>query len=99
MDKRITLWEPVQTPDGQGGRSKGYEPRGTVWGEFRKPKRQIVAINGGIVADVEQEISIRFKSEIRRGWRVTYKNRTFDVVDTWQPGKETIMLVCRELVK
>lgn len=99
MNKRITLHEPVKTPDGQGGKGKSYEPRGTVWAELRKPKRQIAAANGGIVADVEQEISIRCREDVRRGWRVTYKDRTFDVLDAYPPGKEAVILVCREMVK
>jgi len=99
MDKRITLLKPVKIPDEMGGYKQTWENAGTVWAEFKKPSLSTVEAHGTVVSEVNQEIAIRYREDVRRGWRVEYRNRTFTVEHTYDYGRESTVMICRELVK
>lgn len=104
MNKRILLQKPNVIPDGAGGLKPGTGGKWadvvTVWAEFRKPNMQTDAANGAIISDMIREISIRYRDDVRKGWRVLYStNKIFSVEHTYDYGRETTVLVCREVVK
>ncbi|HBR33189.1 MAG TPA: head-tail adaptor protein [Firmicutes bacterium] len=100
MDKRITLQKPSKTPDGQGGRKKDFEDVATVWAEFRRPKMATEVEAGAVISDMTQEISIRYRTDVKRGWRVLYGDRSFDVIHPpYDYNRENTILVCREVVR
>ncbi|MEN6567196.1 MAG: phage head closure protein [Veillonellales bacterium] len=108
LNKRITLQKPDLESDGQGGRRKktggtGWVDVATVWAEFKAPKVKELAATGTIVGDLTREISIRRRSDVRRGWRATYTfkgiTKTFDIQHVYDPDLETTVLVCREVVR
>ena len=100
MDKRVTLLKPVRTPDGQGGRKKDFEPVATVWAEFRKPKLVTAEMTGAVISDMTQEISIRYRTDVKRGWRALYGDRVFDIIHPpYDYNRENTILVCREVVR
>lgn len=100
MDRRITLLKTVKNPDRQGGRSTTYEPVATVWAEFRKPKMVIGENAGAIVSEMTQEIVIRYRTDVRRGWRVALGDRIFEVIHPpYDYKRATTTLVCREVVR
>lgn len=99
MDKRIQLCQFTKTPDGRGGRVSKPELVDTVWAEFRKPQFTTSEENGTVVSHLTREIAIRYRADVRRGWQVLYGPKTFDIEHTYDYGKETTVLVCREVVK
>lgn len=100
MNRRVTLMKPTKVPDGQGGRKTTYEPVATVWAEFRTPKLAMGEEAGAIVSDMTREISIRYRTDVCRGWRVLYGDRIFDVIHPpYDYNKENTILVCREVVR
>ncbi len=70
MNWRITLLQPVKTPDGMGGYKTSYQPAGKVWAEFRNPNVKEMTAVGTVVSDLVRLISIRRRTDIQRGWRV-----------------------------
>lgn len=100
MSHRITLQPPTKTADGMGGFSTTWAMGNVVvWAEFKKPKTQTADAVGTVVSDMTREIHIRYRPDVRRGWRVVAGARTFEVEHTYDIGRETTVLVCRELVK
>ncbi len=98
MNKRIQLQEKIKTPDGRGGSKSSWSPVATVWAEFRKPNLDTMEQAGAIVSRMTQKISIRYRADVRKDWQVVYGNRIFDVLHTYDYGKEATILVCQEVV-
>lgn len=100
MDKRVILRRPIKADDGQGGKIKTDDPQGiTVWAEFRKPSLQVVAVNGDVVSVMTREISIRYRPDVSRGWKLEYKNKVFEILGTYQPDKETTIMICKDVTR
>jgi SPP1 family predicted phage head-tail adaptor len=95
---RITLLQPVKTPDGMGGSKTTYQPVGKVWAEFRNPNVKEIPAVGTVVGDLVRLISIRRRTDIKRGWRAQNDGRTYDVLHTYDIDRETTVIVCREVV-
>jgi SPP1 family predicted phage head-tail adaptor len=98
MSWRITLFRPVKNPDGMGGAKASYQAAGKVWAEFRNPNAKELTAAGTVISDLVRLVSIRRRTDIRRGWRVQHNGRNFDVLHTYGIDRETTMLVCREVV-
>lgn len=95
----ITLQEYRRTPDGQGGFKSEWVTVAKVMAKFAKPKLATVQEDGTIISDMTREISIRRRTDIRKGWRVLYEGRIFDVEHTYDYDRTTTVLVCREVLK
>jgi len=93
MDKRIKLQAYVKT----SGLSS-WTTQGAVWVEFKKPDLKTVEVAGNIASELMREIGIRYRTDVRKGWRVLWGTRTFEVMHTYDYGKSTTILVCREVV-
>lgn len=98
MNWRITLLQPVKNPDGMGGSKTTYQDAGKVWAEFRIPNTKEIPAIGTVVSDLVRLISIRRRTDIKRGWRVQNDTRTYDVLHTYDIDLETTVLICREVV-
>lgn len=99
MNHRIDLHRLDTTPDAMGGRKPEWKKDSTVWAEFKKPAVAVVAQNGAVVSEMTREISIRYRKDVRRGWRVIYDGRIYDVEHTYDIGKNATIMVCREVAK
>ena len=99
MNRRIDLYRQETIVDKMGGRKKEWKKDSTVWAEFKKPALAVVAQDGTVASEMTQEISIRYRSDVKRGWRVTYSRITYDVIHTYDIGKTATVMVCREVVK
>ena len=99
MDKRIDLIEPVKTADGAGGYSTVLTKRATVWAEFVKPRVATLQETGTVISEMAREIKIRIRADVKKGWKITWGLKTFDVQHTYDLDRSTTVLVCREVVK
>lgn len=100
LDKRITLQPPTETADGAGGRSTVWTNGNvTVWAEFVKPRVAAMQETGAVVSEMVREIRVRLRTDVRKGWRVVFGTRLFDVQHTYEENRDATILVCREVVK
>lgn len=99
MNRRVALSHQVTASDGQGGRTTTWQTVDTVWAEFRKPTLSVVEQNGAIASEATQEVSVRYRTDVRRGWRVICEGRTYEVLHTYDINREATIMVCREVVK
>jgi SPP1 family predicted phage head-tail adaptor len=93
MNKRIELQSYVKT-SGIGA----WTTQVTLWAEFKKPELKTVEVAANITSELIREISIRYRTDIKKGWRVLYGNKTFEVKHTYDYEKMATILVCSEVV-
>ncbi|MBU2703880.1 SPP1 family predicted phage head-tail adaptor [Sporomusaceae bacterium BoRhaA] len=103
MNKRIKLQKPNLIPDGRGGQKPAPPPApeyldvATVWAEFRNPNFKELSAMGTAVSEMNQLTSIRRRTDIQRGWRFLYGTKKFNVLNTFEPDRETTMIVARDI--
>lgn len=90
--------EPIKTPAGGGGFSTVWTPRAEIFTEFRKTSVATEIANGTVVSDLTREVGTRYRTDIKKGWRLMWGSRRFDVLHTYSYGRETTVMVCREVV-
>jgi len=93
MDQRIELQAYVKVSG-----TSAWTTQATVWAEFKKPDIKTVELAANMASELTREIGIRYRVDIRKGWRVLWGTRTFEVIHTYDYGKSTTILVCREVV-
>ena len=93
MDKRIILQSYVEVLS-----VSSWTTQATLWAEFKKPDIKTAELVGNMVSELIREIGIRYRADVHKGWRVLWGTRTFEVMHTYDYGKSTTMLVCREVV-
>lgn len=94
----MTPHEPVKTPAGGGGFSTVWTPHAEIFTEFRKTSVATEIASGTVVSDMTREIGTRYRTDIKKGWRLMWGSRRFDVLHTYSYGRETTIMVCREVV-
>ncbi len=99
MNRRIELLKEEKLPDGVGGYVKSLKIVAKIWAEFRNTNFNTALKNADVVSDISREISIRKRSDVKKGWKISYKEDMYEVIHTYDISKETTMLVCREIVK
>jgi SPP1 family predicted phage head-tail adaptor len=80
LNRRIALLEPIETLDGQGGSSTTFIESAKVWAKIEPLESREMQFAGGDEASISHRITIRYRSGIRSGWRVSYSGRTFEAV-------------------
>ena len=98
LDRQVDLYRADKTADGRGGFTTAWVKIGTVWAEFKvpPPQTQLQIVNGAATSLMTQEIGVRYRTDVRKGWRVKYGTRTFNVIHTYDFRRETTILVCWE---
>ena len=101
MTERIVLMPPVSEPDGMGGRKTAYPESAQipVWAEFKRPRHETVEHAGGIASELFRDIGIRYRSDVRKGWRVGWNNKILTVEHAYDYGRADTILVCKEIFK
>ena len=95
LNKRITLQEEVQTPDGAGGYSLAWQDVTTIWAEFDVLQG---SKSDEVLASKQQEarsfarVTIRYVSGVTAAMRVVYGVRVFNILGVINPGEANEML-------
>ncbi|MEG0798701.1 MAG: phage head closure protein [Acidaminococcaceae bacterium] len=99
LDKRVAIYQPVATNDGQGGRSVMWQEFLQVWAEFKRPRFVSANVQGAPAALITQGIKIRDVFGICTGWQVRYSGKKYEIlhVDDSVPGE--LMLTTQEVQK
>lgn len=100
MDKRVSLYKPVTEADQGGGRKTTWQFVGRAWAELRRPKTSLINEAGAVVSVLTQEIMIRYRDDVARGWRVKYNDRVFEIIHPpYDYNRADMILICREVVR
>lgn len=86
MNRRLTLEAPVETPDGAGGVTRGYEAVATLWASI-----EAIAARGDVAAaaagaTVTHRIGIRMSADITTRHRFRDGARVYRIVSMRERG-------------
>ncbi|MCG8442228.1 MAG: phage head closure protein [Caulobacterales bacterium] len=99
--RRVTLLQPSRTEDGGGGAQIAFQPVATVWAEIASAAGGEEAELDDLTARVTHTMRIRWRADVRAGWRVEMAPRAFRVrgaVDR-SGGRRWLELDCEEEVR
>ncbi len=80
LNRRLVLEAPVETPDGAGGVTRGYEPVVTIWAEVTPSAARGDVVAAGMGATITHRIVIRAGREITTRHRLRENARIFRIV-------------------
>ena len=98
MNRRVTLYEPDVTDDGQGGETVG-DPIAvaTVWAHIAAPRFAEATGAGGPVSIITQGIMIR-KRAIGADWLVEYAGTMYRILHIDYAGVRNMTLTCEAVI-
>ena len=97
---RVTLLDPVRTPDGGGGADIAYEERETVWAAAEDRSTGLSRLAGRYARLVRRRFALRAAVEIGFSTRLAHEGRTFRVTDIRAvSGPKPYQLVTTEEVR
>jgi len=99
LKKRIVIQLFTKVKGSTGGFIKTWADKYTVWASIWPISAKEQIANMGEVMLVTHKIRIRFKKNIKPKWRVTYNNRTFNIVSVINVMEldKDIDLLCEEI--
>ncbi len=94
LNHRLILQSSLEEPDGCGGLTTTWQAVGSVWGAIEP-----INPTSGVVAQQQHEtahanIIIRFRSDVKNGWRFVLGARVFDITNAHDPDERRRYLVC-----
>ena len=92
LNKRMTLFKPVDVDDGQGGRIRELLSMYTLWGSMKVPRTTIKEVQGNPGAELTYEVVLRRLPEFVAGWQLQCEGHMYDVV-TEYPGYEYVTVL------
>jgi SPP1 family predicted phage head-tail adaptor len=98
MRARLTLQQPVDVGDGQGGVVRSWQDVANVWAKVEPQSVSRDEQGVAEIATVSHVIIIRYRQDLARGWRLTKGNRIF-TLQTWRDPDESqrfLLLECAE---
>ena len=100
LNRKLTLEERSQTPDGAGGYVAGWSQVGTLWAKFEARSGRVVAHDE--VAGSRQTVRIIVRaapvgapSRPRAGQRFTQSNRVFGIKAVTELDRNGLYLSCQ----
>lgn len=96
MNRRAALLEKTQTDDGGGGYAESWSTVDTVWAALSLKSASTTYTADKLFPKVSVTVTIRRRTDITSGWRITMDDRTLDVNAISDPGPQsaTIILSC-----
>lgn len=95
LNRRITIQEPQETADEAGGVVRGWSDVATVWAEV-EPQRSggnEALFAGQLEKRGTHRITIRYRSGLHAGMRVTYGARVFNIRHIANINEANVLLV------
>jgi len=101
MTARLTLEQPQDISDGQGGTVRSWQAVASLWALIEPQSVTRDERGGAEVATVNHSVTIRFRSDIRRGDRLVKGGRTLFVRALRDPdeSRRFLLLDCEEEVQ
>jgi len=99
LRERLTLHEPVRTPDGAGGFSESWNMAGTYWARVVPIAAGETATADRLISPERHRVEVRAPNPVRAGWRVFWRGR-WRRVESVQAGErpgDRIILIMAEI--
>ena len=95
LNKRISIYGPVDVTDGQGGRKRTWEKIMETWANIAVPKTAQASIQGAVASELTYEVTIRENSTNLVGCQVRNNDNTYEVVHGFTTPFHATKLECR----
>ena len=92
---RLTLEEPVETPDGLGGTSRSFAARVSLWGRLEPASADERSEASRAEQAATHRLTIRWRGDVTAAMRLTAPGRTFNILSSHDPDGRRRDLVCR----
>ena len=101
LRNKVVLQQPNPTTDSYGQPVYGWATVATIWAAVEPLNGREFFTAQQINAEMKVRIRIRYGSEwasITAAWRVTFNNKTYDIVEIIQPKEinQEIILMCSQ---
>ena len=93
LSHRFILEAREEEPDGFGGRLTTLAPKGAIWGSPRTLRGRESTRAAQLDEVVDHAVTVRFRADIRPGWRLRRGARSFDVIAVYDPDERRRYLV------
>lgn len=80
LDRQIILQYKTRVTDGMGGFTDTYVTAATVWAKITTLRSDEAVQAMATTATVVHNITIRYRTDVRSGWRVKYGSRYFAII-------------------
>ncbi|MBB4954488.1 SPP1 family predicted phage head-tail adaptor [Agrobacterium vitis] len=98
MCARLTLQQPMDTFDGQGGVARNWQDVATLWAQVEPQSVSREEQGEAEIATVTHAITLRHRVDLARGWRLAKGSRIF-TIRAWRDPDESqrfLVLDCAE---
>ena len=91
---RISIEEPVRTPDEGGGAEITWNQVAAVWAEITPKSGREVFESDQLGGRITHEVRLRYRQGIIAKMRLTYQGRIFDIRHVASPSERREWLIC-----
>lgn len=101
LRNRLTLQQPVRTPDGQGGFTLTWTDVATVWADIRQLAGREYLLAQQLGTALSHEVSIRYRADVIASWRgKDTDNTVLDIHSVSNPDglKRETLLLCEQVI-
>jgi SPP1 family predicted phage head-tail adaptor len=96
LNRRLVLEAPVETADGAGGVTRGYESAGTLWASVEPSSIRSAVEAGSLGATITHRIRIRFYPDITVRHRFRDGARIFRIVAMQEKANRRFLDIAAE---
>jgi SPP1 family predicted phage head-tail adaptor len=97
MRERLTLEQPVRTPDGAGGATVAWQPVTEVWAHVRPISGDERLRHDQVAGRLTHEVWIRHRTGIAPAMRFTQGARIYEIVAILELGRRSrLTCLCEE---
>lgn len=100
MRNRLTIQQPVRTPDNQGGYSLSWQDVATVWADVRQLAGREYLMAQQLSTALSHQVSMRYRADVVPSWRgVDEDGNVLDVHSVANPDgvKRETVLLCEQV--
>lgn len=99
LNKRIRIMLPVDIPDGQGGRTRKWNVKYTVWGSIKVPRASSQIIQAAPSSELIYEVVIRRLKEELTGAKLACDGKEYVVLHAYDGYDYATVMQVREIMK
>ncbi len=91
LDRRLTLFSPTYTAQSNGEPLLSWTTVATVWGSKRSLNGHRLLAADGTHYEQFTAFEIRYRDDIRTGWRVQLGTSVYEVTNTQELGRKHLL--------